>query len=256
VTEKLNNIPACAIINKEGRPLIVPTKAKDSKTDIGVIPVFTDGALAAKNYAEFQKSAPDVSKLYQIVPIRLGEAFDAARQEKKNKDSKIQYFFQASPDFQKKALAIVKKGKSDIKEFPWIPVFFLGKAGQPVIFKRGSEQTLPFFFSETDLQKQWEILKKTKPDMASKAEIEVASLYQILDFMLDAKNDKDSQAITFVPDEQALKFVDEFQGKLPKDFISKPPETKPETPAGETKPDAAPAAPAPAAPKPDEAPKP
>ncbi|WP_287128223.1 Tic22 family protein, partial [Candidatus Cyanaurora vandensis] len=239
VSEKLNNVPAFAIVNKEGKPLIVPVKEKDAKEEVGVIPVFTDGDLASKNYAEFQKNAPDASKLYQIIPIRLGEAFDAARTERQNKESKIRYYFQPDPEDQKKALALAKQTKSDIKEFPWIPVFFLGKGGQPVVFTKGSEQSLPFFFSEDDLQKQWQLLKKDKPDMAIKAEIQVASLYQILDFMLDAKNDKEAQAITFIPAEDALKYVDTIQKNLPSGFAK----------------DGAPAT-TPVAPKPNEAPKP
>ncbi len=220
VAEKLNSIPAFAIVTKDGQPLIVPIK--NEKETVNVIPVFTDAKVAEQNYAEFKKNAPaNIATRYQLIPIPLGEAFESARLEGEKKDSKVRYYFQAGPDALKRALTLAQQIETTLKEFPGIPLFFLGKDGEPVVFSRGSEQLLPFFLSEVDLLKQWEEIKKLKPDVANQASVQVMSIYQVIEFMLDTKNDKSSQSITFVADEQSLKFVDDIRKNLPPEFSSK-----------------------------------
>ncbi len=221
ITEKLNIVPAFAIVNKQGSPLV--GRIKTDKEEVGVVPIFTDGDLAQKNFDQFKKSAPaDVVTSYQIIPISLGEAFEAARKERQNKDSKVQYLFRPPIEATQSALELAQKTDPKLKDFPGIPVFFLGKAGQPTItINRGSEKYLPFYFSQKDLKVQWEQIKKDKPDLVGKADIQVAVLENVLNLMLDSKNEQSSQNITFVPDSEALKFVETIQKNLPAGFANK-----------------------------------
>ncbi len=245
IIDKLNTIPAFAIVTKEGNPLV--GRIKTDKEDVGVIVVFIDGTLARKSFDDFKKNAPpDVSKLYQVVPISLGEAFEAARKEGQNKDSKIRYSFQAAPETVQSALAKAQKVDANLKEFPGLPVFYLGrgtepltftrgmflpgKDGKPIVYPRITEPLLPFFFKEKDVDDLYTQLKEVQPDLASKASVQVMSLFRVLDLMLDPKNERLGQAVNFVADEDALKYVDTIQKALPPNFLKDAP--KPAAPDG------------------------
>jgi hypothetical protein len=213
VTEKLNSIPAFVIVNAKGD---TPTiRIKNDKEDLNIVPVFTDGPLAQTNFAELKKKAPDAIKDLRVIPIFLGKAFEAAHNEGTKKDSKVTFDFQASLKTQQEALNLAKKKDKDVKNFPGIPLFFLGTEGRPLIFTQGDQQQLRFYFSKADIGKLLAELQKNKPELTTKTEIQVASLYNILNFMLDSKNDKDSQSIIFIPDEEAIKFAVAMQKTIP-----------------------------------------
>jgi len=245
VTERLNVIPVFAVVSEEGRPLVA--KVKDKDQEIGVIPIFSDPKAAQSNYEEFKKTAPpEIKEKYRLIVLSLGNAVEAARIEGQNKESKIRYTFQPSTKAQQEALALIKKVAPDLKQFPGVPVFYLGKQGdqplflnrgvyfqgkdgKPVISPKGVEPTIPMFFSAKDAQDLLELIKKNQPN--AKLDVQVLGLFQLVELMQDDKNNQLAQAITFIPDDDTLQLVAKLQQTLPPNFFKSKPAPAPATSA-------------------------
>jgi Tic22-like family len=255
IITKLNEIPVFTILNQQGSPLVGRVKGQDGQ-DKGIVPFFLDPKQAQIYYDDYQKKAPpDVKTKFRLVVITLGEAVVAARDEAKNKDSKLRYVFQPAVEAQQVALTLLKKTAPKLKQYPGTPVFFVGKSeteptffnrglylqgkdGNPVVSPKGTEPLIPFFFNARDAEDLLQLVKKNKPK--DNTTLHVLGLFQVLDLMADDKNNELTQAISFSPDDAALQFVTTLQKTTPPDFL------KPKAPSlPEPTPEPAPAPPFP-----------
>lgn len=236
VADKLNAVPVFTIMDQKGNPLIITVQDKDKK-DQSVLPFFLDQKQVQDTYSNIQKREANLAKDSKISVISLGQAYKLIREEQKNKDSKIAFQFLSDAKTIDYALEVFKKSETAAKSFPGIPVFYAvgsdekNKSKGFVTFEKDGKQYVPLFFDEKDIQRNVDELKKTKPELAKQMSVEVAPLDSVIGTMLEGKNDKEFDKLTFVPSLTAIQYLQTIQKPAPGTGSEAKPTTPAPTPA-------------------------
>jgi hypothetical protein len=131
--------------------------------------------------------------------------------------------FQNLPDTQiaTSALELLKKNEPErnLQEFPGVPLFY-GQSDQGVLtVEANGDSKVPFFFNQADLQAALDRAQADNPEVTSKTQIQVTTLAQVLDSMMNPSAEANVQKIEFVPSRSALEYIrslpqDQQQGTI------------------------------------------
>ncbi|GAB4212281.1 MAG: hypothetical protein OHK0012_06220 [Synechococcales cyanobacterium] len=205
VAERLNIVPVFTIVGKDGAPVLanIPRDGKQ----VQVASFWLDQNQANAVIEQIKKTSPDIASQAQVVPMSLGYAYQMAEGEK---PAGLDIVFQVLPGEgeAKTALELAKKSGESITEFPGVPLFYgISETGGLLTVEREGVEIIPFFFSATDLQNALQRMSGENADVVKQARIEVTSLAQVVDQMLDGNAKSEVRKIAFVPARSALEYI-------------------------------------------------
>ncbi len=205
VAERLNIVPVFVVVSQDGTPILA--NVEQEGTNVQVANFWLDKVQADEAIKQIQAANPDIGSQAQVLPISLGYAYEVAESEKVNNGDVVFQVLPRQTDLQS-ALAIVQaNGQTDIQEFPGIPLFY-GVSDQGLLtVERDGVEVVPFFFSQNDLTTTLQRASGSDPSIASATRVEVTTLSQVVDSMLDPNAETDVSKIAFVPAKEALEVI-------------------------------------------------
>jgi hypothetical protein len=205
VAERLNIVPVFTIVSKDGTPILANID-KDGKT-IQVASFFLDQNQAQETIKQIQTSSPDIAAQAQVLPMSLGYAYEVAEQEKPKGSNIVFQVLPRQVDIQSAMEILKQNGQADVTDFPGVPLFYgISDQGLLTIEKDGIE-VVPFFFDRTDLNNALQRAGGANPEILQKTKIEVTTLEQVVDSMLEAGAKPDVHKIAFVPAKASLEYI-------------------------------------------------
>jgi hypothetical protein len=211
---KLNAVPAFTIIDEKGNPLLLTPK---SDKEVAYLNFYLDADLVKQAMEAFKKQNAQAAGKYRVGVTSLGQAFKVATEQQKKKDNKVRFQFLSGSQDLRSATELAKKQNPELKAFQGVPIFFAsGGTKQGILtLKREGKEYLPMFFSKADLDRNLDELKKSRKDLPSALNVQVATLDSVVGTILGGKNDADSEKITFLPSRAALQYAQVVQKNNP-----------------------------------------
>lgn len=195
IIQKLRPIPVFTIADQQGAPLIA------SNENGRVAGVFISQQDANGFVEKLKKDNPELGKQVQVVPVSLGEIFELAEANAKEKDP-ILFAYVPTQNQIEQAKQLNNQYQSGVP-------LFVAKAGKDqgyLTIKQNDQEVIPFFFDKQQVQQLVDSFKKTQPDLASTVQIEVVILEGVLD-ALKQGNDEMLTKIVLWPSRESLEFL-------------------------------------------------
>jgi hypothetical protein len=216
VLERLGSIPIFTITDEKGAPLLgaVPQQPNAKPDESQLLFFFLGPDEAQMMLSQVQKSNPEVGKKAQIIVRSMNDAYQVINQ---NKDKKVLFRFIPSKASIESARTIVTAQGGTADKIPNVPVFFAtgGQANNPGLLTMSieqngkKEQVVPFFLDKSDLQNLLDRASKEQPDVTKATQIQVASLFNVLDSMVskDNKPNPEVDRFQFVPSRTSFEYI-------------------------------------------------
>jgi hypothetical protein len=239
IVEKLQGIPVFTITDASGAPLTATTTAADGKQSN-----FAGAYFSRKEAQAFlqvlQKKDPELYKKLQIRAVRLSELYNV--QFNASGDRRLDISYVPSAQQVTSALGIVQKKDRNIKNFNGVPLF-VGRAGKPsgyITVDSNGKKVIPLFFDKEQLQPYIDQFKKSRPELASTAEIQVITLEGLIDSLRTKSSDPRADAlysqVVLYPSREAIDMLDRSTPTQPSAAPSRPNSASPTPPAMKPKP--------------------
>lgn len=205
VAERLNIVPVFAIVSQDGTPVLANVPREG--TTYQVANFWLDQAQADQAIEHIRQTNPDVAAQSQVLPISLGYAYEIAETEKENNSDVIFQVLPRPSDLDSALKIVQASGQGEMTEFPGVPLFY-GVSEQGILtVERDGVEVVPFFFAESDLQTTLSRASGNNPDIVQSTQIEVTTLAQVVESMLDPNAESDVYKIAFVPSKESLEYV-------------------------------------------------
>ncbi len=203
VAERLNIVPVFTIVANDGSPILANIE-QEGRT-IQVASFWLDKTQADQSLQEVRTTNPDIGSSAQVIPVPLGEAFELAEQQMSQRDDIIFQVVPRNSDLQT-ALTVARQQQADLAQFPGVPLFY-GLSDQGYLtLESGGVEVVPFFFAQQDLDRVLQQGAQTDPAISGQTRVEVTTLEQVVDSMLEDSN-SDVNKIIFVPSRESIQFV-------------------------------------------------
>lgn len=218
VFEKLEGIPVFTITDEQGTPILGSLNQDPANADRQLLLFFLNPDDANALINQIKSSNPQVGNQARVIVRSMNDAYKVIQD---NQDEAIAFQIvpsQTSLDSARKILA--DQGKP-ADQLPNVPVFF-ATGGQDengeglLTLQQEGQQIVPFFFEQKDLEGLIDRARQQQADVAQGTEIQVTSLFQVLDSMIadeDAAT-RDTERFTFVPSREAFEYVIENSADL------------------------------------------
>jgi nickel transport protein len=205
VIQKLQSVPVFTIMNpKDNTALVLSVDNKDKK---GATGVFMSQRDAQAFYERLKKDNPDLAKTMQVVPLPLGDVYQAEQANKGKPDSPDIAYVPVRQQVDS-AVELLRRGGQQIQQFNAVPLFYAtaDKGKGYLTVKNGNQEVVPVFFDKEQLQTWVDGYKKQQPNQAATVEIQVASLQDVMQ-KLAASNDPFMTKIEFYPSREAIEIL-------------------------------------------------
>lgn len=196
IVQKLRPIPVFTIADSEGAPLIA-SGDKNEK----VAGVFISKQDANGFVEKLKKDNPDLGKQVQVIPVSLGEIFELAETNAKEKDPVIFAYVPTQ-------VQVEQAKKLNTQYQSGVPLF-VAKAGDDqgyLTIKQNDQEVIPFFFDQQQVQQLVDNFKKAQPDLASTIKIDVVILEGVLEALKEG-NDEMLTKIVLWPSKESIEFL-------------------------------------------------
>jgi nickel transport protein len=211
VVKRLEGVPVFAITNEKGAPILASVPNQKDGSQIATFFVSHQDAQAAVD--KIKKSNSNVGKSARVVPVSLRQAYELARDTKKNKQEKIAFQFLPTQQQVNSAVSLLKQKGKEVKQFNGVPLFYAsggsGKDKGLLTVSQNNKQMIPFFFNQQDLKAMLDQLKKENSKLSA-TQVEVTTLGQVVDSMLK-NNDAALNQVMLVPSKESVDFVQSQQ---------------------------------------------
>ncbi len=212
VAERLNIVPVFTVVSKDGTPILANVDREG--TTLQVASFWLGQEQATEAITQIQTANPDIAAEAQVIPVSLGYAYEVAEQQRQQNENLVFQVLPRPGDVES-AMQIVKaNGQTDIEDFPGIPLFY-GVSDQGILtIERDGVEVVPFFFAQQDLQLTLDRAAAENPDVTQATKIEVTTLEQVVDSMMDSTAAADIEKIAFVPSRDSLEYVQDLNPDL------------------------------------------
>ncbi|MBL1208793.1 Tic22 family protein [Geminocystis sp. GBBB08] len=196
IVQKLRPIPVFTVADSKGAPLIA-SNDKDGK----VAGVFISKEDANNFVAKLKQENPELGKQVQVIPVSLGEIFELAEKNSKEKDA-INFAYVPSKSQVDQAKKLNNQYQAGVP-------LFVARAGDDqgyLTIKQNDQEVIPFFFDQKQVEDLVESFKKSQPQLASSVKIEVV----ILEGMLEALKQGQDEMLTKIilwPSKESIEFL-------------------------------------------------
>lgn len=200
ILEKLNGIPVFLIVNEEGQSLTASVTNDEQELQVPI--VFIDSTEAEEFLENSETEQPEIAGDAQIAILPLSEVYSEATDQLENANSLV---YIPSAESVSQATQIVDQ------EIQGVPLFAAVDLEQDRYLLTGNN-TLPMFFSLSDLQSQVSSLVASNPDIEDSIGVEVTTFETILGNMIanDPEIDEVMELIQFVPSSQTLQYLQQL----------------------------------------------
>ncbi|NJK62175.1 MAG: chitin deacetylase [Synechococcaceae cyanobacterium SM2_3_1] len=197
VAERLNIVPVFTVVSKDGTPILANVDQEGTTLQVASFWLGQEQATAA--ITQIQTANPDIAAEAQVIPVSLGYAYEVAEQQRQQSENLVFQVLPRPSDVES-AMQIVKaNGQTDIEDFPGIPLFYGVSAQGILTIERDGVEVVPFFFAQQDLQLTLDRAAAENAEVTQATKIEVTTLEQVVDSMLDSSAAADIEKIAFVP---------------------------------------------------------
>jgi hypothetical protein len=212
VAERLNIVPVFTVVSQDGTPILANVDREGTTLQVASFWLGQDQANEA--ISQIQTANPEIAAEAQVIPVSLGYAYEVAEQQRQQNENLVFQVLPRPSDVDS-ALQIVKaNGQTDIEEFPGVPLFY-GVSDQGILtIERDGVEVVPFFFTHQDLQLTLDRAAGENAEVTQATKIEVTTLEQVVDSMLDSSSAADIEKIAFVPSRDSLKYVQDLNPDL------------------------------------------
>ncbi len=217
ILKRMDTIPVFIITDQEGNLLpafIQDPNDKDKKRQF--VSFFLNHKDAQAVVSKIKADNPEVGNKARITTISLGQAY-RLKKDNSSKADKVVFSFQPMKQQVDFARSILEQDGQPAEKFNSIPLFFLADSSNksaPLTIENGKEKFTPFYFNRQDVQGVLEQLKQQKPEVANSMRIQVTSLDNLLNVLLQG-NAPDFQFVSLVPSRESLQFVNQQQKNTP-----------------------------------------
>jgi len=197
ILEKLEGVPVFLIVNSDGQSL---TASVDAEEDAVEVPIVFLNSVEAESF--LQRAETEGSELAadaQIAILPLGDVYAEASTQLASPNSLV-YIPSASSVQQASQIAE--------QEIQGVPLYAAVDLERQQYLLTG-DNTLPMFFSLSDLQSQVSALVESNPAIEDAIGVEVTTLETILGNMAadDPEVDQVLELVQFVPSSQTLRYL-------------------------------------------------
>lgn len=197
ILEKLERVPVFLIVNGEGQSLTasVPTDAEEVE-----VPIVFLNSVEAENFLErAETEGSEIAANAQIAILPLRDVYAEASTQLDNPNSLV---YIPSGNSVQQASQIAEQ------EIQGVPLYAAVDLERDQYLLTG-ENTLPMFFSLSDLQSQVSALVESNPDIQDAIGVEVTTLETILGNMAadDPAIDQLLELVQFVPSSQTMQYL-------------------------------------------------
>lgn len=211
VLERIQAVPVFAITDTKGAPILASVPDQKDNTKIATFFVSHQDAQTAVN--KIKSTNPKVGNIAKVTPVSLRQAYELARDTKKNKQEKIAFQFLPTQQQVDTAVSLLKQKGKKVEQFNGVPLFYaIGGSGKDkglLTVSQNNKQMIPFFFNQQDLKAMLDQLKKQDSKL-NVTQIEVTTLGQVVDSMLK-NNDAALNQVMLVPAKESVDFVQSQQ---------------------------------------------
>lgn len=197
ILEKLERVPVFLIVNGEGQSLTasVPTEAEEVE-----VPIVFLNSVEAENFLErAETEGSEIAANAQIAILPLRDVYAEASTQLDSPNSLV---YIPSVNSVQQASQIAEQ------EIQGVPLYAAVDLERDQYLLTG-ENTLPMFFSLSDLQSQVSALVESNPDIQDAIGVEVTTLETILGNMAADNPDIDQllELVQFVPSSQTMQYL-------------------------------------------------
>ncbi len=203
VAERLNIVPVFTIVSSDGSPILANIE-QEGRT-IQVASFWLDKTQADQSLQEVRTANPDIGGSAQVIPVPLGEAFEVAEQQMSQRNDILFQVVPRNSDLQT-ALTVARQQQADLAEFPGVPLFYGLSAQGYLTLESDGVEVVPFFFAQQDLDRVLQQGAQIDPAISGQTRVEVTTLEQVVDSMLENSN-SDVNKIIFVPSRESIQYV-------------------------------------------------
>jgi len=213
VIERLRTVPVFTLANGEGSPLLaVPTQG-ESRTPIASVFINRDDA--QKFLDNLKTRDPQTAQGISVVPVPLAKIYEY-EVDQKTKAASEQVRFAFFPDAQQvEAAKALLQQQGDTQQFEGVPLFVAKetkKDGGYLTIQQGSDQVIPMFFEQSELQALLTRLQQVQPNMATGVQMQVVNLEGVINTLQNSDN-QELNRIVLVPSSQSREFIRSLQGQ-------------------------------------------
>ncbi|MGI0479270.1 Tic22 family protein [Geminocystis sp. CENA526] len=196
IIQKLRPIPVFTIADAQGAPLIA-----SNEENAKVAGVFISKQDANSFVDRLKKDNPTLGNQVQVIPVSLGEIFELAEANAKEKEPVIFAYVPTQ--------AQVEQAKKLNNQYQSGVPLFVAKAGDDqgyLTIKQNDQEVIPFFFDQQQVQQLVDNFKKAQPDLAGSVKIDVVILEGVLEALKEG-NDEMLTKIVLWPSKESIDFL-------------------------------------------------
>jgi Tic22-like family len=205
IVQKLSSVPVFTVADDKGAPLVA--SEKDANGEARIAGVFISQRDAQNFVTQLQKQNPELGKKVKVLPVSLGEVYQLAQENAKQKDG-VNFTYvpvQTEVESAKK----LSQANGQTEKFQGGVPLYVARGGEDkgyLTVERNNQQVIPFFFEKKQLEDLVSRFKQQKPDAASSITIEVVPLEGMI-ATLQKSNDKVLEKVVLVPSSESLEFL-------------------------------------------------
>ena len=213
VIERLRTVPVFTLANGEGAPLLaVPTQGESR---LPIASVFINRGDAQKFLDNLKTRDPQTAQGIQVVPVPLAKIYEyEVAQKTKAETEQVRFAF--FPDVQQvEAAKTLLQQQGAQSQFEGVPLFVAKAGGQDggyLTIQQGTDQVIPMFFEQSELQALLTRLRQVQPDMATGVQVQVVNLEGVIQ-TLQSSDNQELNRIVLVPSQQSREFIRSLQGQ-------------------------------------------
>jgi nickel transport protein len=213
VIERLRTVPVFTLANGEGSPLLaVPTQGESR---MPIASVFINRDDAQKFLDDLKTRDPQTAQGISVVPVPLAKIYEyEVAQQTKAETEQVRFAF--FPDAQQvEAAKALLQQQGQSQQFEGVPLFVAKENGQEggyLTIQQGSDQVIPMFFEQSELQTLLTRLREVQPNMATSVQMQVVNLEGVIN-TLQTSNNEELNRIVLVPSQQSREFIRSLQGQ-------------------------------------------
>jgi nickel transport protein len=203
ILDKLEGIPVFLIVNEDGQSLTASVNTDSEEITVPI--VFIDSTEAEEFIENADEQQTEISNNAQIAILPLSQVYSEATDQLESASSLV---YIPSAESLSQASQIVDQ------EIQGVPLYAAVDLNNDRYLLTG-ENTLPMFFSLTDLQSQVSTLVADNPEIEDAIGVEVTTFETILNNMSvgDPEIDEVMQLIQFVPSSETLQYLQSISGE-------------------------------------------
>jgi len=202
VAERLQYIPAFAVVGQDGAPLVANADGRN------ISGVFISQQDANAFVTKLKRENPQLGNQVRVQPTSLAEIYklDAAQGRQQNG---LDFAYVPVQSQVEAATNLLRQQGQNVQQFNGVPLFVArgGRDNGYLTLQQEGQQVIPFFFEQAQLQQLITRFQQQQPGQASNIKIEVVPLEGVI-ATLEEKNDPQLTRIMLIPTQESLRFLE------------------------------------------------